>query len=183
MLVFAKFAGALLLVFLAVLSGDERERLLLCAAGALALGVYGLRDVLAPARLSADAEGVTVVHGFAGHRRIPWDEIEHVVVTERRSHGLRTELLEIDTGESLHLFSRHDLGVPVQDVEEALRELWPSAEEEHADAEAEEQQRREESECPPHRPAAEERADRVDGESDRREPEQRAADDDQRQDQ
>jgi hypothetical protein len=129
-LVFAKFAGALVLAFLAVLSGDERERLLLCAAGALALGVYGLRDVLAPVRLSADAEGVTVVRGFAGHRRVPWSEVEHVAVTERRSHGLRTELLEIDTGESLHLFSRHDLGAPLQEVEEALRELRPSAEQE-----------------------------------------------------
>ncbi|WP_329259101.1 PH domain-containing protein [Actinoallomurus sp. NBC_01490] len=154
-LVFAKFAGALLLVFLAALSGDERERLLLCAAGALALGVYGLRDVLAPVRLSADAEGVTVVHGFAGHRRIPWDEVERVVVTERRSHGLRTELLEIDTGESLHLFSRHDLGAPVQDVEEALRELRPSAEEEHADAG---ERRSDEGERPPHPHAAEQRA-------------------------
>ncbi|MFB9837773.1 PH domain-containing protein [Actinoallomurus acaciae] len=129
-LVFAKFAGALLLVLLAVLSGDERERLLLCAAGALALGVYGLRDVLAPVRLSADAGGVTVIHGFAGHRHIPWHEVEHVAVTERRSHGLRTELLEIDAGESLHLFSRHDLGAPLQEVEETLRELRPAADQE-----------------------------------------------------
>jgi hypothetical protein len=128
--VFAKFGGALVLALLAVLSGTERERLLLCAAGALALGLYGLRDVLAPFRLSADAEGVTVVHGFAGHRRIPWDEVERVVVTERRSHGLRTELLEIDAGESLHLFSRHDLGAPCQEVEEALHELRPSADQE-----------------------------------------------------
>jgi hypothetical protein len=129
-LTMAKFAGALLLALLAVLSGDERERLLLCAAGALALGVYGLRDVLAPVRLSADAEGVTVIRGFAGHRRIPWHEVERVAVTERRSHGLRTELLEIDAGESLHLFSRHDLDAPLQEVEEALRELRPSAEQE-----------------------------------------------------
>ncbi|GLY82434.1 hypothetical protein Airi02_003660 [Actinoallomurus iriomotensis] len=126
----AKFAGALFLALLAVLSWDEREWLLLCSVGALALGVYGLRDVLAPVRLSADSAGVTVINGFAGHRHIPWHEVERVTVTERRSHGLRTELLEIDTGESLHLFSRHDLGAPLQEVEEALRELRPAADRE-----------------------------------------------------
>jgi hypothetical protein len=135
----AKFAGALLLALVAVLSGAERERLLLAGVGALAFGVYGLRDVLAPVRLSADAEGVTVVRGFAGHRRIPWREVERVAVGEHRSHGLRTELLEIDAGESLHLFSRYDLGAPCEEVEEALAELRWSSDDQHADAEAEEQ--------------------------------------------
>jgi hypothetical protein len=123
----AKFAGAVLLALVAGLSGAERERLVLAAAGALALAVWGLRDVLAPVRLSADAEGVTVVRGFAGHARIPWHQVERVAVTERRSHGLRTELLEIDTGGALHLFSRHDLGAPCEEVEQVLLALRSAA--------------------------------------------------------
>jgi PH (Pleckstrin Homology) domain-containing protein len=123
----AKFTGALLLALLAVLSSDEPQWGLLTGAGALALVVYGLRDVVAPVRLSADAGGVTVVRGFAGHRRIPWEEVERVEVTERRSHGLRSELLEIDTGESLHLFGRRDLGRPPEEVEGVLMSLWSPA--------------------------------------------------------
>jgi hypothetical protein len=85
--------------------------------------------VLAPVRLSADTEGVTVVRGYAGHRRIPWPEVERVGVGEHRSLGLRAELLEIDTGESLHLFSRYDLGAPCAEVAEALAGLRRSGQE------------------------------------------------------
>jgi hypothetical protein len=177
-----KFAGALLLAAVAVLSGAERERLLLAGVAALALGAYGLRDVLAPVRLSADAEGVTVVSGYAGHRHIPWQEVERVGVGEHRSLGLRTELLEIDTGEALHLFSRYDLGAPCEEVAETLAGLRRSAEEEHAEAEAEEEQRGGDREHPLDPPPAEQGPDRVHHESDRREPEQRTADDDERQD-
>ena len=125
-----KFAAALLLAAIAALSGAERERLLLAGVAALALGAYGLRDVLAPVRLSADDEGVTVVSGYAGHRQIPWAEVERVGVGEHRSFGLRTELLEIDTGESLHLFSRYDLGAPCEEAAETLAGLRRSADEE-----------------------------------------------------
>jgi hypothetical protein len=175
----AKFAGAVLLALVAALSGAERERLLLAGVAALALGVYGLRDVLAPVRLSADVEGVTVVSGFASRHRVPWGEIERIGLGEHRSLGLRTELLEIDTGESLHLFSRYDLGAPCEEVEEALREMRPSAHEEHADAEAQDQQRRGERERSPDAAAAEQGTDRVDDEGDRGEPQQRAGHDDQ----
>jgi hypothetical protein len=120
-----KFAVALLLAVVAVLPGAERERLLLAGAAALALGVWGLRDVVAPVRLAADAEGVTVVTGFARRRGLPWGEIERIGVGEHRSLGLRSEVLEIDTGESLHLFSRYDLGTPCDEVEETLRALRP----------------------------------------------------------
>ena len=122
-----KFAGALLLAAVAVLSGEERERLLLAGVGAVALGVYGLRDLVAPVRLSADTEGVTVVSGFARRRRVPWREIERVGLGEHRSLGLRTEILEIDAGESLHLFSRYDLGAPCAEVAETLQEMRGAA--------------------------------------------------------
>ena len=120
-----KLAVAVLLAVVAVLPGAERERLLLAGVAALALGVWGLRDVVAPVRLAADAEGVTVVTGFARRRGVPWRQIERLGVGEHRSLGLRSEVLEIDTGESLHLLSRYDLGAPCGEVEEALRALRP----------------------------------------------------------
>ena len=178
-----KFAGALLLAAVAVLSGEERERLLLAGVGALALGVYGLRDLVAPVRLSADAEGVTVVSGFARRRRVPWREIERVGLGEHRSLGLRTEILEIDAGESLHLFSRYDLGAPCAEAAETLREMrdaaLASAEEEHPESEAEEEQRRGERQHALDPDATGQRADGVDHEDDRGEPQQRAGHDDQ----
>ncbi|HEU5158135.1 MAG TPA: PH domain-containing protein [Streptosporangiaceae bacterium] len=122
-----KLAGAVLLGVVAAASGAEPRRLLLVGVAALALAAWGLRDVLAPVRLAADADGVTVVTGYARRRRIPWADIERVRVGEHRSLGRRTQILEIDTGETLHLFSRHDLGAPCDDVEQALTALRPSA--------------------------------------------------------
>lgn len=178
----AKLAGAVLLGAVAATSGAERERLLLAAVGAVALAAYGLRDLLAPVRLAADADGVTVVSGYAGHRRIPWREVERVGVGAHRHLGLSTEMLEIDTGESLHLFSRHDLGVPCGEAERVLLALRASAEDHHAEAEDEEQQRGGEREAAPDARPAEQRAGRVDAERGGREPQQGAGHDDQRQD-
>jgi hypothetical protein len=41
--------------------------------------------------------------------------------------GLRNELLEIDAGDSLHLFSGHDLGTDPAEVADALNALRASA--------------------------------------------------------
>lgn len=136
----AKLAGAVLLAVIAASSGADREFLLLAGAAALALAAWGLRDVLAPVRLAADEEGVTVVRGYAGRRRIPWADVERVGVGEHRGLGRRTPILEIDTGEALHLFSRYDLGAPCEDVERELAALRGSAAEQHARAEGEEQE-------------------------------------------
>ena len=135
-----KLAGAVLFAVVAATSGAERGRLLLVGVAAVVLAAWGLRDVLAPVRLAADAEGVTVVTGYAGRRRIPWTDVERVGVGEHRSLGLRTPILEIDTGATLHLFSRHDLGAPPEDVERALTALRRSAAEQRAKADGEEQQ-------------------------------------------
>jgi hypothetical protein len=112
--------AAVLFVALALArSGDSA---LLVLAGIAALGCLGLavRDLAAPVRLAADTEAVTVVTGFASKLTIPWPEVERLRVDVRHRLGRRTELLEIDTAEGLHLFSRYDLGVP---PEEALEEL------------------------------------------------------------
>ena len=135
-----KLAGAVLLAVVAATSDGERARLLLVGVAALALAAWGLRDVLAPVRLAADEEGVTVVTGYAGRRRIPWAEVERVSVGEHRGLGLRTEILEIDTGETLHLFSRHDLGAPCEEVEQALTALRRSAGDQNVPSEGDERQ-------------------------------------------
>ena len=41
--------------------------------------------------------------------------------------GLRNQLLEIDTGDSLHLFSVHELGADPEEVAEALNALRTNA--------------------------------------------------------
>jgi hypothetical protein len=82
---------------------------ILVAAG---LAAWATRDLVAAERLAADDDGVTVVSGYAGRRRIGWPQIERITVDSRTRRGLRSELLEIDTGESIHLLSRWDLGAP-----------------------------------------------------------------------
>lgn len=93
--------------------------------GTVVLGLLGwaLRDLLAPVRLSAGPDGVTVFTGFARRRRLPWAQIERVAVDRRERRGLRTELLEIDAGESLYLLGVHDLGAQPQEVAGVLASL------------------------------------------------------------
>src|SRR5215218_1103902 len=97
-----KVLGAVLFVVAGVLFGRDALSLTIAALG---LAAFALRDVLAPVRLAADGQGVTVVTGFSGRRRIPWSEIERIRVDVRQRIGRKSELLEIDTGETLHLLS------------------------------------------------------------------------------
>lgn len=114
-------AAALLAIGLLLADGDP-VRLALAALAAAALAVWGARDLLAPVRLEADPSGVTVVAGFAGRRHLAWSQIEGVRVDARPRLGIRTETLEIDAGDSLHLFSVYDLGVPPSEVAAVLAE-------------------------------------------------------------
>jgi hypothetical protein len=118
-----KLAGAAVFVLLAVAFGSDPVRLALAGVAALGLAGWALRDIVAPVRIAADRDGVTVIAGFAGRRRLPWDRIERVRVDRRPRLGLRTETLEIDTGETLHLFSSYDLGAPPSEVAAALETL------------------------------------------------------------
>ncbi|WP_213451239.1 PH domain-containing protein [Rhizomonospora bruguierae] len=98
----------------------------LAGAGAVAAGLAGwaVRDLLVPVRLAADADGVTVAAGFAGRRRFAWPRVERVRVDRRPRLGIATETLEIDTGDSLHLLSRYDLGgAEPEEVADALAAL------------------------------------------------------------
>ncbi|GAA0427776.1 hypothetical protein Acor_38060 [Acrocarpospora corrugata] len=118
-----KAAGALLLAALAV-TADGRGLFL---AGIAALGFAGLavRDLLARVRLTAGPAGITVISGFSGRHHIPWPQLEHIRVDSRSRYGTRMELLELDTGDNVHLFSKFDLGEPVVPVAEVLMRMRP----------------------------------------------------------
>jgi hypothetical protein len=119
-----KLLGAVALVVLvAAFGGKDPVRWVLAVIAAVALAIWALRDLIAPVRLAADPDGVIVVVGFAGRRRLPWAQIERVRVDRSDRRGLRSELLELDTGDHLYLFSIHELGTEPADVAAELAAL------------------------------------------------------------
>jgi hypothetical protein len=119
-----KLLGAIAVVVLA-LAFVRRDPVQWALAGAVAAGltIWALRDLVAPVRLAADADGVTVVVGYARRRRLGWAEIERVRLDRRDRLGVASELLEIDAEDALFLFSMHDLGADPRDVLQTLDEL------------------------------------------------------------
>lgn len=120
----AKIAGGVAVIGLAVLAGgNDPVRWFLAVACAIALLGWGARDLIAPVRLAADHEGVTVVVGYAGRRRLAWVDIERVRMDRRERLGLRSNLLEVDAGDALYLFSANELGADPEAVLRTLLEL------------------------------------------------------------
>lgn len=120
----AKLIGATALpVLVAGFAPDDPARWALAAAVAAGLVVWAARDLLLPVRLAADAEGITVVAGFARRRRLPWSQIETVRVDSTVRRGLRSELLEIDAGDAIYLLSASQLGAMPEDVALELADL------------------------------------------------------------
>lgn len=117
-------AGALVALGLLLSDGDP-VRLVLAVVVAAALLVWAARDLLAPVRLAVGPEGLTVISGFAGRRRLPWSHVVDIRVDRRARLGLSNAALEVDAGESLHLFGRFDLGADPVDVAEDLRAARP----------------------------------------------------------
>ena len=119
-----KLRGAVGIVVLAfAFAGRDPIRWALAAVFALALLVWALRDLIAPVRLAADAGGITVLTGFARRRRVGWEQLERVRVDSRTHRGLRSEMLELDAGDAIYLFSAHELGALPEDVAAALADL------------------------------------------------------------
>lgn len=118
-----KGIGALLFAGAAALYAADPTRLVIAGLAAALLATYAVRDVVLPVRLAADADGLTVPSGYAGRRRIGWADVERIRVDERRRFGTRAQLLEVDTGASLHLFNTYELSAPVEDVADELRRL------------------------------------------------------------
>ncbi len=124
----AKLVGAVVLVVLvAVFGREDPVQWVTAAVVAAALTGWAARDLVLPVRLSADPSGITMVVGFVGRRHVAWPRVERVRVDRRERRGLRSRLLEIDTGDSLHLFSEHELGTDPAEVAEALDALRAGA--------------------------------------------------------
>lgn len=120
----SKLMGTVAVVVLAfAFAGRDPVRWALAAVVAVALAVWGLRDLVRPVRLAADVEGVTVATGFLGRRRLAWGQIERVRVDRRSHRGLRSEMLELDAGDAIYLFSANDLGALPEDVAAHLADL------------------------------------------------------------
>ena len=119
-----KLMGAVAALVLAA-AFAEGDRVRWALAGVVALGVTGwaVRDLLVPVRLAADTAGVTVVTGIARRRHLPWSQVERVRVDTTVRRGLRTELLEIDAGDAIYLYSAHELGALPEDVATQLADL------------------------------------------------------------
>jgi hypothetical protein len=123
-----RLLGAVAVVVLVLAFGrDDPVQWVIAGVAAAALIVWAARDLIAPVRLSADTSGVTVVTGFARRRHLSWPQIERVRVDRNERRGLRSVQLEIDAGESLHMFSANDLGADPEDVAEALNALRANA--------------------------------------------------------
>lgn len=121
-----KAVGAFAFAVAAVLIGSTLSLVVGGLAALLLIGLV-LRDVLVPVRVEADRGGVTVAVGFAGRRRLDWSDVERVRVDERQRLGTRSRLLEIDTGQTLHLFGVSDLAAPVEEVAAELQRLRATA--------------------------------------------------------
>ena len=123
-----RLLGAVAVIVLVLAFGrDELLQWLIAIVAAAALTVWAARDLIAPVRLSADTSGITMVTGFARRRHLSWPQIERVRVDRRERLGLSSALLEIDAGESLHMFSINDLGADPEEVAEALNALRANA--------------------------------------------------------
>jgi hypothetical protein len=123
-----KLMGAVAVIVLAVAFGsDDPVRWGIAIVAAIALTIWAVRDFLAPVRLAADATGVTVVAGFIRRRHLPWAAIERVRVDRRTHRGLRSEMLELDAGDAIFVFSAHDLGALPEDVAASLADLRVSS--------------------------------------------------------
>jgi hypothetical protein len=118
----AKFGAAILVALLSMLAANRPQLVVgLIAAGWLA--IYALRDVVARERLRADADGLVTVRGFAGRHRLAWTDVERVRVDARSRLGTTSQLLEVDAGEHIYLYSRFDLGVDPDDAASALESV------------------------------------------------------------
>jgi PH (Pleckstrin Homology) domain-containing protein len=123
----AKIAIVVISLVVALIYLGDSGRVVIATAIALAFAVLAARDLVAPVRVAADFQGVTVVTGYAGRRRLTWDEIEAVRLDSRMRFGRRAETLEIDAGDWLFLYGASELGEPCRVALARLHALQAAA--------------------------------------------------------
>jgi hypothetical protein len=124
----SKLMGAVaLLVLVAAFAEGDPVRWALGGAVAAGLVGWALRDLFLPVRLTADSDGITVLTGVARRRHLSWSQVEKVRVERHVRRGLRSELLEIDAGDTIYQFGPHDLGALPDDVVVQLSDLRRTA--------------------------------------------------------
>jgi hypothetical protein len=119
-----KFAVAALLALAALFVDNESQNVVLLVASA-GMAAYAGRDLFARERLRADADEVVAVRGYSSRRVLAWSEIERIRVYATNRLGARSEMLEVDTGDEIFLFSRFDLGVEPEEALGALEAVRP----------------------------------------------------------
>jgi hypothetical protein len=119
----AKLAGAAIFALAAVIGYPDPGQVIVVGLAAVMLAVLGARDLVAPVRLAASPAGLTVTTGFAGRREIAWADIASIKVDARRGILLRSQVLELDTGDNLYFLGANDLGAPCDEVVDRLRSL------------------------------------------------------------
>lgn len=123
-----KFLGAVAILVLVFAFGrDDAVQWVMAGTVAAGVAIWGIRDLVAPVRLAADAEGVTVVAGFARRRWLPWSQIEAVRLDRRERLGVSSNLVEVDADDALFMFSMHDLGADPHEVIRVLEDLHDQA--------------------------------------------------------
>jgi hypothetical protein len=112
-----KLIGAAALpALVAVFARDDLSRWVLAGIAATGIVVWAIRDLVVPVRLAADAEGITVVTGFARRRHVSWQQIERVRVEKTSRRGRQSEVLEIDAGDAIYTFTETQLNAMPEDV-------------------------------------------------------------------
>jgi hypothetical protein len=122
-LTIGKLAGAAIFALAAVVGYPDPGQVIVVGLAAVLLAVLGVRDLFAPVRLAATPAGLTIVTGFASRREIAWTDIAGIRVDARRGILLRSQVLELDTGDNLYFFGTNDLGAPCDEVADRLRSL------------------------------------------------------------
>lgn len=107
------------LVVLAVVAAVEPWQSLVALVAAAGMAGWATRDLVAPVRLVADDEGLTLATGFARRVRLSWGQVQRVRVDARR----RSRMLEVDVGDTLYLFSRYDIDADMEQVAARLEQL------------------------------------------------------------
>ncbi len=122
-----KAVGAALFAAAGLWNAPDPGALAIGLGGALILLALVVRDLVAGVRLTADHTGVTVVTGYANRHHVPWSSVVRIRVDRRSRFGLHSELVEVDCGDDLYLFSANELGAPCEEVVATLTALWEQA--------------------------------------------------------